>query len=122
MPATNNITGDRLVSTTSDAYRDNYDSIFGKANLKDKPKTTDLDKYKDLFKQSNVPFSCEFRGFDNKYVCLTIRVGDNYKDDAEELPVKYINTGTVRGYNTGYSFVVYFFDRSGKFLYMSIGM
>jgi hypothetical protein len=30
MTSTNCITGDRLVSKTSDAYRDGYDSIFGK--------------------------------------------------------------------------------------------
>lgn len=30
MTSVNNITGDRLVSKTSDAYRDNYDSIFKK--------------------------------------------------------------------------------------------
>ena len=56
MTATNDVTGDRLVSTTSDAYRDNYDSIFGKDKVKDKPKNTDLDKFKDLFSKSNIPF------------------------------------------------------------------
>ncbi len=38
MTATNDVTGDKLVSTTSDAYRDNYDSIFGKDKVKDKTK------------------------------------------------------------------------------------
>lgn len=36
--STNSITGDRLVSKTSDAYRDNYDRVFGKKEPEPTPK------------------------------------------------------------------------------------
>lgn len=41
--ATNDITGDKLISkVTTDAYRDNYDLIFGKlASNSDTPSTDD---------------------------------------------------------------------------------
>lgn len=105
MTATNNITGDRLVSTTSDAYRDNYDSIFGKAKIKDKPKNlnlddTDLDKFKDLFSKSKIPFVEEESEED---VWITLEVD---------------NKSTVKGYGGFYS--CYVFDKEGNFKYIGI--
>ena len=38
MSNTNDITGDRLVSKTSNAYRDNYDRVFGKKEPEPTPK------------------------------------------------------------------------------------
>lgn len=108
MTATNNITGDRLVSTTSDAYRDNYDSIFGKAKIKDKPKNlnlddTDLDKFKDLFSKSKITFVEEPHG-DGTMIYIEVL----HKDRIE-----------VQGYSEFYSY--YAFDSNGNFLYTQIG-
>ncbi len=100
MTATNNITGDRLVSTTSDAYRDNYDSIFGKSKAKDKPKNTDLDKFKDLFSKSKIPF-----------------VEEEFKEDVW-ITLEVDNKSTVKGYSGFYS--SYVFDKAGNFKYIGI--
>ena len=106
MTATNNITGDRLVSSTSDAYRDNYDSIFGKDKVKDKPKntdktkSTDLDKFKDLFSKSKIPF-----------------VEEEFKEELW-ITLEVDNKSTVKGYGGFYS--CYIFDKEGNFKYIGI--
>ena len=100
MAATNNITGDRIVSTTSDAYRYNYDSIFGKAKIKDKPKNTDLDKFKDLFSKSKIPF-----------------VEEEFKEELW-ITLEVDNKSTIKGYGGFYS--CYVFDKEGNFKYIGI--
>lgn len=108
MLSTNDVTGDTLVSKYSTKYVDNYNTIFGKAKVKDKTENTentDLYKFKNLFSKSNIPFIEEQYG---DGVMIYIEVPSLHKDRIK-----------VQGEGEFYSY--YAFDSKGSFLYMQIG-
>jgi len=52
MAAKNDITGDSLVSRSSEAYRNNYDAIFGKKGKKDEQRTGCVDGFVESGKEN----------------------------------------------------------------------